>query len=635
MRRKCGVTSTDFNMAEAQNGAAGNVYVLEVRGFDLPVCKIGMTKKDPEVRCVEINNSSTGDFIWAVKYFVRVNDSARFESLVHRELKPHRQRRRGFFEISPDEAFGHIRAILARQTAIKEIAIATPAPVKTVKMKSSRGGTSGGGHVVKKGDELYSRILHSFLSRLQVKGGRPFGQWRSPRFGLSDGVDGVQWNIFVNREDREIWLGVNLEGMAYHGWPIATFILSEIARPTLGLMKANVGEPDRIRLTFSRDAWQKTARLSIAEQFISGRRYWLSEIDGELWRQFLTEARGCLDESRQFRARAAQVVTLSKTGEKRKMPVSPHLMISRRIEADPQWYEDKLDAVMDQAIAELRPIHEWVATTSLPQPLPNLDAPFTYDWNSNWRIAIVAGAQNLPFYRFISSEEDHRQTLEACRVGAERLLKDLRESSYGNAVRREYSRSLEYYLEDLPRTAGAGNILLANDQIVVLGAMLAQDDAVPFPFVAELGRLIAKQAALNDFYDLVRRYEEAVAKGRWKEPFPTEAARHFFGVVDENTPRFFEPEVGEGLHHVERAGPPAELTAEETRASSAAPQPPDAPKAEHSRQHQIATAANALWAVFLKGKDLPVALEGWAQAAHKLSKNIGPILDFLRGMTGS
>ena len=36
---------------------------------------------------------------------------------------------------------------------------------------------------------------------------------------------------------------------------------------------------------------------------------------------------------------------------------------------------------------------------------------------------------------------------------------------------------------------------------------------------------------------------------------------------------------------------------------------------EHSRQRQIATAANALWTVFLKGKDLPVAIEGWTQAA--------------------
>ena len=36
----------------------------------------------------------------------------------------------------------------------------------------------------------------------------------------------------------------------------------------------------------------------------------------------------------------------------------------------------------------------------LPEPLADLDSPFTYDWNASWRVAIVAGAQNLPFFRF-------------------------------------------------------------------------------------------------------------------------------------------------------------------------------------------------------------------------------------------
>jgi hypothetical protein len=43
------------------------------------------------------------------------------------------------------------------------------------------------------------------------------------------------------------------------------------------------------------------------------------------------------------------------------MAVSPHLWIGTRIEADPRWSEEKLDAAMDRAIAELRPIHEWVS----------------------------------------------------------------------------------------------------------------------------------------------------------------------------------------------------------------------------------------------------------------------------------
>jgi hypothetical protein len=180
---------------------------------------------------------------------------------------------------------------------------------------------------------------------------------------------------------------------------------------------------------------------------------------------------------------------------------------------------------------------------------------------------------------------------------------------------------------------------LANDQIVVLRAMLADDDAVSFPFAAGLNRVINKQAALNDFYDVVRRHEEAVAKGRWTQPFPIDAAKRFFGVVGENSPRFFEPEVSEGIRRVEQAAPWVELGPDERRQSSRASEPPPLPSAtlapERSRQHQIATTANALWEVFLKGKDLPVALDGWTRAAHKLGENVGPLLDFLRGLGGT
>ena len=252
-------------------------------------------------------------------------------------------------------------------------------------------------------------------------------------------------------------------------------------------------------------------------------------------------------------------------------------------------------------------------------------------------MTIVAGAQNLPFYRFFKSEEEHRHSLERCRVSAERLLESLGDGRYGNAVRREYAERLRHYLNDLPKIAGVGNIMLADDEVRVLYAMFVQDaEALPSPFAAALARVIANQFALNDFYDVVRRHEQSVNAGNWTHPFPFEAAKAFFHLVDENTPRIFEPEVGEGLHRVEQSAPLASSVPTPQPASSSAIQPPPlpagAPDAEHSRQRQLATAANALWRVFLKGKDLPVAIEGWTQAAHKLGENIGPILDFLRGL---
>jgi hypothetical protein len=73
----------------------------------------------------------------------------------------------------------------------------------------------------------------------------------------------------------------------------------------------------------------------------------------------------------------------------------------------------------------------------LPQSIPDLEAPFTYGWNVSHQIAITAGLQNLAFFPHFKSEEDHRHTLEACRLGAERLLKTLMEGRYN--IRHEYA----------------------------------------------------------------------------------------------------------------------------------------------------------------------------------------------------
>lgn len=53
-------------MIVSQDKTNGYVYILGVKDIDLPVCKIGMTRRNPFDRCREINKSSTGDFIWEV-----------------------------------------------------------------------------------------------------------------------------------------------------------------------------------------------------------------------------------------------------------------------------------------------------------------------------------------------------------------------------------------------------------------------------------------------------------------------------------------------------------------------------------------------------------------------------------------
>jgi hypothetical protein len=269
---------------------------------------------------------------------------------------------------SPRASFGTQRALLTCQAHAGD----RPNGVGCLQVLGRRWASGGAkGHVVKKGDEVYLPLFMSWARRLEIKGGgKPFGQWKSPGFGYSDDVKGVQWNIHVDRNTGEIRLGVNLEGSAKGGgnWLITDFILSELARPTIESIKTKV-DADRIQLTLACDAWQGASRYDIVEHLIGGRRPLLSEIDAQLWRQMLIRAKGCLDPSRQFRARARQTVTVLDTGEKRLAAppmggVSPHLVITTPVEAEPGWDDDRLDAAMDQAIARLRPVYEWVSRTA-------------------------------------------------------------------------------------------------------------------------------------------------------------------------------------------------------------------------------------------------------------------------------
>jgi hypothetical protein len=246
-------------------------------------------------------------------------------------------------------------------------------------------------------------------------------------------------------------------------------------------------------------------------------------------------------------------------------------------------------------------------------------------------VAIVTGAQNLPFYRHFSSEEDHRRALDACRAGGERLLKALRDGRYN--ARREYGEALEYYLDDLPKTAGAGNILLANNQARILHDMFLADAETMSPgFASALKNVIGNQFALNAFYDLVQRHNEAVSAGNWTQPFPLDAAKGFFGAVEDNTPHWFEREVEQGLRQVEQAEPQASTASEPLSASviKPPPLPPGTPDAQDSWKRQMATAANALWETFLQGRDMPVAQEEWRKAADELGGHVRPIIEFLR-----
>lgn len=335
----------------------GFLYVLGVRDIDLPVSKIGKTTRDPAVRCAEINQSATGDFLWEVVHHFSVSDCHRIESLVHKKLSPLRQRGREFFNISPGNAVRAIQSILLSEPGIREIVISEPESAGAPGRAKPRMKTT---YAIR--DTIHAHLLDGFTQLLGVKG-RPFGQLSRPYFGVSDGREGVQWNLAVYPREGRARVGVNLEGMEYRGWPIATLINSELQFPELLRLLPDLSSPESMTLRFTRDAWQVTSRPRILEEYLGGREYLLSEMTADLWRKILEEALGCLDKDRGYRGRAIQAVTRVRgdvpDDESTDMKVSPHLTISAHI--DPS--SDSLEQ-LSAAIERLRPIHKWASMVS-------------------------------------------------------------------------------------------------------------------------------------------------------------------------------------------------------------------------------------------------------------------------------
>jgi len=340
----------------------GYVYILEVSDIDLPVCKIGRTSKDPFERCAEINrSSSTGDFRWDVAYEFPVNDCKQFERIAQKKLAPLRQKNKEFFNITAEVAFKAVTSILDAQTEIETVdpndigerPARNPATQKKKKSKSIQFGQK---------HSEYANILALFAEMTECKG-RSFGQTSRPYFGMSDDNEGVQWNITIFPETGEIRLGVNLEGMKYTGYPIATFLLAEIKNPQIYDVLERLPDADQVFLRLVRDAWQVGIRLNILEEVIGLGDVPIRDIDSDLWKSMLGEALACLSEKRAYRGRTEQLVTLRKQSNRgelsRTMQVSPHLTIWTPVESS-----GDTEAQLGMGIDRLTPIYDWVSSVS-------------------------------------------------------------------------------------------------------------------------------------------------------------------------------------------------------------------------------------------------------------------------------
>ena len=184
--------------------------------------------------------------------------------------------------------------------------------------------------------------------------GQPFGSPSLGVLGISDGIEGVQWNAWYSqREETAWWLGVNLEGKKYDGWPIARLVKREISRPLLLTDEYRVRKPECVTVKWTRDVWQFGNRVRIKESWFP-RPIALDQLDSYGWKRRLECALGCLDSKREYLGRRRTEVT---PGQMR--DVSPHLQFKT-------WLNESTPHAMQRAKDNLEALHEWVTRQARP-----------------------------------------------------------------------------------------------------------------------------------------------------------------------------------------------------------------------------------------------------------------------------
>lgn len=206
----------------------------------------------------------------------------------------------------------------------------------------------------------------TFRSVFKVSPPQEFGRGHArQRFGFCDGTQGVQWSTWINYQEGRTRLGVNLEGMKYIDWPIATLILRELEEPMVFEAIKELKNPAAISLRFTRDAWQASARLNIRELHLGKSPLPLNKLSADLWGAMLSGALDCLDSHRGYRGRNRVEVTLNSTGQVVEKWVSPHLNFNIVL-----WgkkaptRKSEVRKILTTARAELSPLYDFVLQRS-------------------------------------------------------------------------------------------------------------------------------------------------------------------------------------------------------------------------------------------------------------------------------
>src|SRR5262249_47905525 len=151
-----------------------------------------------------------------------------------------------------------------------------------------------------------------------------------------------------------------------------------------------------------------------------------------------------------------------------------------------------------------------------------------------------------------------------------------------------------------------GNILLSDAAARELRNLFAAEaDILSAAIASRLKTWLEQHMALRPFYPEIQRFYAAAAQGRLTAPLPMDAVEGFTNLVKGNTPRFFEPNVIEGLTKTER--PPLGVVSPQVEYSGAemAILPPndplDAPSPHRTHSFSVASTINSLTKVALSG----------------------------------
>ena len=208
-----------------------------------------------------------------------------------------------------------------------------------------------------------ARVVTGLFRDLFECDGQRFGSPSLGVLGISDGFEGVQWNVWYSQRKETAWLGINLEGKRYDDWPVARLVEREIAHPLLLTeYRVRVARPEEVTVSWKRDAWQVGSRIRImeSESRIPPTPIALNLLDSDGWTSALGCARECLDSKRKYRGRRRTKVTLRRSGQTVERDVSPHLQFKTRL-------NESTPHAMQRAKDNLEALHEWGTRQARPR----------------------------------------------------------------------------------------------------------------------------------------------------------------------------------------------------------------------------------------------------------------------------